>query len=384
MKLVYVVLSPTFGMHQYTADLANRQAGAYGEPAADVTVITPRQAPLDRYAPQVKIQSPVHIAGTGLKYSNLKPGGLRQVYRTICSAQPDVVHFTGPHVWNPILLRLLRRAGIPAIHTIHDLDPHSGAGYGQLLHLWNGLILRWSQRILVHGQIYRDRLLARGLPADRVVYTPLLHLCLSYQSEAGLRRAAPTVDYEPFALFFARLEAYKGVDILIDAMRQYSSGRAIIAGKGGDDYVLPAVVPDNVELRTRQIDDAEAIELFSRCSVVVLPYRDATQSAVVATAYFFGKPVIVTRTGALPEYVVDGETGWLIAPNNVPQLVAALRQATSDAVRAAQAGRAGRDWYQAQCQQERVQLKSLYEELIHGERRARPASERVGESRHAG
>jgi glycosyltransferase involved in cell wall biosynthesis len=45
---------------------------------------------------------------------------------------------------------------------------------------------------------------------------------------------------------------------------------------------------------------------------LVLPYRDATQSALVAHAYFFRKPAIVTRTGALPEYVVEGETGWVV------------------------------------------------------------------------
>jgi starch synthase len=384
VRLVYVVLSPTFGMHQYTADLANHQAGAYGGPADDVTVITPRQAPFDRYAPQVNIQSPVQIAGTGLKRSNFSAAGLRQVYRTIRSAQPDIVHFTGPHIWNPILLAMLRRAGVSTLHTIHDLDPHSGAGYGQLLHLWNGLILRWAQRIVVHGQVYRDRLLKQGMPADRLVYIPLLHLCLSYQSEADLRRSMPERKYEPFALFFARLEAYKGVDVLLAAMRQHSTGRAIIAGKRGDDYALPTDMPNNVELRLRQIDDAEAIDLFSRCSVVVLPYRDATQSAVVATAYFFGKPVIVTRTGALPEYVIDNETGWVIEPENVPQLVGALRQATSDAAQAARVGNAGRAWYQTQFQQERLQLKSLYEELIYGDQRARSASERVGESRHVG
>lgn len=384
MRVCYVVLSPTFGMHQYTADLANRLAGAYeSDPSsAEVTVVAPFRTPLDRYAPHARVLPLVKIEGTGLTRSNLNLPGLYQVYRAIRNARPDVVHFTGPHIWNPVLLQLLRRAHIPTVHTLHDLDPHSGAGYGRLLHVWNGLILRWAGQILVHGQIYRERLMARGVPPQRVTYTPLLHLCLSYHAEATLRQRPAPVSYEPFALFFARIEAYKGVDVLIEAMRQVPGPmglRAIIAGRRSDEYTLPVTLPDNVEPRLHQIDDAEAIDLFSRCGAVVLPYRDATQSAVIATAYFFGKPVIVTRTGALPEYVVEGQTGWIIDPENAGQLASALQTALGDLAHAGQVGSAGREWYQAQRYQELKALKLLYEELTHGEQRAQLVTKRLGE-----
>ena len=383
MRLCYVILSPTFGMHQYTSDLANRLAGASesDSSAAEVTVIAPFRIALDRYAPHIKVLSLVKIEGTGLRRTNLNLRGLYQVYRAIKNSRPDVVHFTGPHIWNPILLQLLRHAHIPTVHTIHDLDPHSGASYGRLLHLWNGLILRWAGQILVHGQIYRDRLVARGVPPQRVLYTPLLMLCLSYHAEATLRQRAPLVNYEPFALFFGRIEAYKGVDVLIEALRRISNPiglRAIVAGRRSDEYTLPAILPDNVELRLHQIDDAEAIDLFSRCGVVVLPYRDATQSALIATAYFFGKPVIVTRTGALPEYVVEGQTGWIIDPENAGQLAGALQTALGDLTHASQVGGAGHEWYQAQRRQELKALKLLYEELTLGEQRAQLVTERLG------
>jgi glycosyltransferase involved in cell wall biosynthesis len=369
-------------MHQYTSDLANRLAGASesDSSSAEVTVISPFRTPLDRYAPQARVLPLVKIEGTGLRRTNLNLRGLCQVYQAIKNARPDVVHFTGPHIWNPVLLRLLRRAHIPTVHTIHDLDPHSGAGYGRLLHVWNGLILRWAGRILVHGQVYRDRLVARGVPSQRVTCTPLLHLCFSHHAGAMLRQRPPLVSYEPFALFFARIEAYKGVDVLIEAMRQISplGLRAIIAGRRSDDYALSATLLDNVELRLRQIDDTEAIDLFSRCGVVVLPYRDATQSAVIATAYFFSKPVIVTRTGALLEYVVEGQTGWIVDPDNAGQLASALQTALGDLTRASQVGSAGYEWYKAQRCQELEALKFLYEELAHGEQRAEMVTKRPG------
>jgi glycosyltransferase involved in cell wall biosynthesis len=350
-------------MQQYTASLANRMAGAFEDAAAQpwpVTIITNHQVPRDRYAPQVDVRSVVEVAGTGLQKTNFSFHGFEKVYREILAAEPDVVHFTGPHIWNPALLVRLRRAGIRTIHTIHDLDPHSGAGYGRLLHIWNDTILRWADQILVHGRVFQARLTRRGLPDGKVAYLPLLHLFVSYHAEAALRQSQSAMSLEPYALFFARIEAYKGIDVLFEAMRQldgHTQIRAVVAGKGQ----LEQAAPGNVEIHNRLMGDAEAIDLFKHCSLVVLPYRDATQSALIAAAYFFGKPVIVTRTGALPEYVNEGVTGWIIEPNNAQALAECLSAAINDPVRLQQMGEAGRAWYREHDQNEVPLLRHLYE-----------------------
>ena len=232
-----------------------------------------------------------------------------------------------------------------------------------LLYLWNNSILRAANHILVHGQVYRERLLQQGLTAQQVSYAPLLHLFLSYEAEAALRRTPPAVNTESFALFFARIEAYKGVDTLLDAMRQLDQpgARAVIAGKGE----VVGTASSNVEIRNQWMGDAEAIDLFARCSVVVLPYRDATQSALIAAAYFFGKPVIVTRSGALPEYVSDGVTGWIIEPGDSQALAECLRGVFRDRVRTQQMGLAGRAWYDTHYRAEQTTLRYLYEHAAH-------------------
>ena len=258
MRITYVVLSPTFGMHQYTSDLANRFAElkSHGEPPVHVTAITPRQIPADRYSSAVDVQAIAGVTGTGLSKNNLNPIALQRVYRAILASRPDVVHFTGPHIWNPILLYRLRRTGLSTIHTIHDADPHSGTGYGRLLYLWNNSIVRWAGQVLVHGQIYRERFIALGLSPDRVVYAPLLHLFVSDQLQRQLRTTAPDISDQGYALFFARLEAYKGVDVLLEAMQQLAgrapAARAIIAGKGSLPQVAAqAALLPTVELRNR-------------------------------------------------------------------------------------------------------------------------------------
>ncbi len=190
MRIVYVLLSPTFGMHQYTADLANHQA-AGGE--QDVHLVTTRTLPADRYSPQVHIHTPITTRSTGFTPEGLAIWQLGEVRKTIASLRPDVVHITGVHLWNVPLVRWLTGQGIPCIHTLHDLDPHIGVRFGWLIRLWNRLILDSASHILVHGRLYRDRLLAMGKPADRVTVTPLLHLFLSYSGFIAYRKYCGTL-----------------------------------------------------------------------------------------------------------------------------------------------------------------------------------------------
>ena len=62
-------------------------------------------------------------------------------------------------------MRSLTTARIPVVHTLHDLDPHVGTRFGFLLKSWNQMVANGAHHLLVHGQIYRERLIAAGLPA---------------------------------------------------------------------------------------------------------------------------------------------------------------------------------------------------------------------------
>jgi glycosyltransferase involved in cell wall biosynthesis len=365
MHICYVLFSPTFGMHQYTADLANRMVWA----GHQVSLVTTRHYPRDRYASGVIVHTPLTTTNIGLSLESL---GLRQLYnlqRAIRHLQPDLVHVTAPHVWNPLLLEALRRAGLPTVHTLHDLHPHTGAAYGRLLlDLWNVWVQCAADHLLVHGQCYREELLAQNVAPSRVTCTPLTHLFLSYAQERVLVQSPPAVRYEPWALFFGRLEPYKGLDVLVEAASRigHSVEQAIstvIAGQGRLEGLARWSVPPRVEVRNRLIDDEEAVDLFSRCGLVVLPYTEASQSALVAAAYFFRKPVIVSRVGALPEYVVEEETGWVIPPSDPQALAEALQAALSDPARLAWMGHAGRAWYESQRQDEGVVLRRMHNSL---------------------
>jgi glycosyltransferase involved in cell wall biosynthesis len=298
----------------------------------------------------------------------LAAGQLARAARAIQSLAPDVVHITGVHLWNVLLIRFLRRTGVPVIHTLHDLDPHIGVRFAPLIRLWNRLTIDSADHLLVHGQVYARRLVAAGYPASRLTSTPLLHLFLSYEAMAGLDQVE--VCYGQWGLFFGRLESYKGIPQLMAAERLLPGSpvnvNLVLAGTGSVAAQIP--LSATVELRDRRIGDAEAVDLFRRCGFLVLPYLAATQSALVAAAYYFAKPVIVANSGALAEYVHDGVTGWIVPAADVNALAEAMREALAEPQRLQRMGLAGKVWYDRQRVAEGMILADMYDGMTERRR----------------
>jgi glycosyltransferase involved in cell wall biosynthesis len=122
----------------------------------------------------------------------------------------------------------------------------------------------------------------------------------------------------PVVLFFGRIRAYKGLDVLVRAAPMIAASipnvRIIIAGAGDCDIANKATVeqPELFEIYNHHIRADKVPGLFQRSAVVVLPYLDATQSAVASLACLFGKPVVASHVGSIPEIVEDGKTGLLV------------------------------------------------------------------------
>ncbi len=370
MRICYVLLSPTFEMHQYTADLANRLAQA----GHDVHLVTTSWAPHDRYISAVTIHMPVDTTDTGLSLASLKVAGLRKAQEAILDLNPDVVHFSGPHTWNVPLMRKVKTKGLSVIHTLHALDPSQGSSHGMLVSLWNRRVIQIADHILVHSQIYHQRLLRMGVSRDHVTSTPLLHLFIGGSWLGAFPDLAASVEYQPWALFFGRSKQYKGIEYLITACAMMKAdksfpGRVVIAGFGDISKFWGGALPARLEVHNYLDTDEEAMDLFCRCGVIVLPYSvDAYQWAMIAAGYYFRKPVIVTRSGSLPEYVVEGVTGYVIEPDHPAALARCLESILDDPVKLKRMGTAGRAWYEARRTEEEAALIQVYMRLAEAGR----------------
>ena len=70
--------------------------------------------------------------------------------------------------------------------------------------------------------------------------------------------------------------------------------------------------------------DREVEQYFAASDMVVLPYESATQSGIVQIAYGFGKPVVVTDVGGLPDVVSHDRTGYVVPPRDEMALAEAI------------------------------------------------------------
>jgi glycosyltransferase involved in cell wall biosynthesis len=161
-------------------------------------------------------------------------------------------------------------------------------------------------------------------------------------------RQANCLEEEQLILFFGHIWPYKGLDYLIRAepliTAQLPKARIIIAGKGVDfdRYRRMMVHPRNFVVHNNFIAENDAAALFRRANVVVLPYVEATQSGVIPLAYSFGKPVIATSVGGLPEQVEHGRTGIIVPPRSEQALAEAIIRLLQDPNLRRQFGENGR------------------------------------------
>lgn len=131
-------------------------------------------------------------------------------------------------------------------------------------------------------------------------------------------------------LFFGFIRKYKGLDILLRALKILSDQAQdiymLIAGEFYEDKSFYENLIDELSIRSRLflktnfISDSEVKYYLCAADVVIQPYRNATQSGVTPLAYHFEKPMIVTNVGGLPLMVPHGKVGLITEPD--PQAVA--------------------------------------------------------------
>ncbi len=134
-------------------------------------------------------------------------------------------------------------------------------------------------------------------------------------------------------LFFGIVREYKGLIYLIRALPEVLKSvnlDLLIVGEfweGKDKYlneIKSLKLQDNVKVIAKYVPNEEVADYFSVSDILVLPYTDATQSAILQTAFAFDKPVITTNVGGLKEVVDDGKTGFIVKPENSIELAKAI------------------------------------------------------------
>ncbi|MCX8113310.1 MAG: glycosyltransferase [Bacteroidia bacterium] len=159
-----------------------------------------------------------------------------------------------------------------------------------------------------------------------------------------------------YLLFFGLIRAYKGLDLLLEAwlaqrLYRFTDVKILIAGELYEPYdkYRPLLesprAKETVLFHEGFVPDEQVKYYFCAADAVIQPYRSATQSGVTQIAYYFEKPMIVTRVGGLSEMVTDGETGFCCEPDSESLAEAIERLLETPSERFVQGLRAGKAKY---------------------------------------
>ena len=244
---------------------------------------------------------------------------------------PDVVHLQDDVNADVRLLAAAAPRGRYAV-TVHDPALHPGDPH-------QGPVYRWLKRevrrraglLFVHASALRDELMRLESPAAPIEIVP----------HGAAPAAMVPMPPAPALLFFGRMSHYKGLDVLLDAMplvwQRLPRARLTVAGEGAvEDH--PVLHDQRVTFRNEHISEAEVADLYGGATCVVLPYREASQSGVGSRAKHFGRPLVASALGGLPE-LVDG-AGRLVPPEDPPALADALVEVLATPQLAERLGRA--------------------------------------------
>jgi glycosyltransferase involved in cell wall biosynthesis len=159
----------------------------------------------------------------------------------------------------------------------------------------------------------------------------------------------------------ANLEYWKGIDVLLEAVRLAQSPlRVEIYGVGSKQGEL--------ERQAEGLDvhfNGFVPDPLASIDVLVQPSRADNLPLAILEAMAAGLPVIGTRVGGIPELVVDGETGLLVDPERPEELAAALDSVAADPERRLELGRRGRERVREHFSADGIARRTvaLYEEL---------------------
>ncbi|MCS3796114.1 glycosyltransferase family 4 protein [Niastella sp. OAS944] len=268
----------------------------------------------------------IHPHRTGFSYSTLQASG--NVWRYIKQFKPDIIHFETFGLRAIGMLPYLRSVKNVCI-SIHDPVPHTGENTWKVSlprkFFFNMPVkkqyLFYSQfakrQFEDHYKILKD--------ARRVLHmSPYSFLNNLVNKDESAKK---------HILFFGRLSPYKGIDDLLLAMpgvfNEFPDEKLIIAGKGYPGFEIDEAVltkyKNNITLIDRHIANDELATLIKQAKFIVCPYKDATQSGVLMTAFGLNTPVIATNVGSFPEFIQDNVNGLLVPPNDPGKLAEGIK-----------------------------------------------------------
>lgn len=304
----------------------------------------------------------------------------RQLIRLLREIKPQIVHTHSSKAG--ILGRAAAaRLGIPAVHTIHGAAFHYGqSAAAQRLYV---RAEKWAasrcQRLISVCDAMTDHYVAAGVaPRDQFVtiysgmeVEPFLN---SPRPPEIVRRELGLKPEHVVITKVGRLFHLKGHEFVIAAARRvvraYPNVRFVFVGDGilrnqfqaeigraglTDAFVFTGLVPPS-----------KVPELIHASDIIVHTSLWEGLARVLPQALIAGKPVVSYDVDGAREVVIPGQTGYLLPPQSVDALAAALCELAADLALRERLGRTGRERFTDQFRHETMtrHIREVYADVL--------------------
>jgi glycosyltransferase involved in cell wall biosynthesis len=200
-------------------------------------------------------------------------------------------------------------------------------------------LYRRAHAVLALSDHERSLLIERGIAPDRVHQVALAPALRPDGDGRRLRQRLGLHD-EQIVLFVGRRDAYKGYDLLrqamVDVWIAHPDARLLVCGPGAADSART----DSRVHDLGSVDEATKADAYAAADIFCLPSNYESFGLAYVEAWSYGVPVIGGDSPAVAELIRQGEDGIVVRPS-VETVAAALVSLLGDDGRGAQMGRSG-------------------------------------------
>lgn len=299
---------------------------------------------------------------------------------TICPTLPlwlsreraDVIVLHEPNPLALVAYALARPAG-KLIVWFHSEVVRDRWKYALFYRPWFAFAMRRASRVIVASppMIEAEQLRTFEEKAVVIPYGVDQHAMAGSSHTAARAAQLRESRRGPLILFVGRMVPYKGLDVLLRAMVDVPA-TAVLVGDGPQRQHLETLARElgiaSKSIFTGELDESELMAWYHACDLFVLPSTTRAEAfgVVQAEAMMCGTPVVSTNlpTG-VPWVNLDGESGIVVPPGDVPALAAALRSLATDADLRLRLGEGARNRAQQEFTASRMiqRVISLYREV---------------------
>jgi glycosyltransferase involved in cell wall biosynthesis len=285
--------------------------------------------------------------------------------------QSDIVHLHFPYPWGEVANYFVGHACKTALTYHSDIirQKYLRVVYAPLMQR----IIARADAIIATSPNYIASSPVLSRWKEKCVVIPLAIDPASFETATPNSSLVPRPS--PLLLFVGHLRYYKGLQYLLQALRELPTARLMIVGEGPMENAWRSLA-DELGVGARvtfadHVPDPDLASIYAACDIFVLPSSERSEAfgLVQLEAMAAGKPVICTELGTGTSFVnVDGESGLVVPARDAHALAVAINRLIDDEPLRARMGAAGRARVEKEFQLDKMvdRILTLYENLISG------------------